>query len=167
MKRSYGFSNSAINVQLPDNNNVVKFPVGENSTTVLYLAPGRDIDIKPSILKHTNQVKNKHNKQESLSPVKDVFASAGGDFIPVVHNLNDNDTVTVNVSHIASIILPLQPEWWLQIADVTGSDQEMEKEICNTISTNWDLVNNGTTVGDCNLTILETFEQANGTSKSD
>ena len=124
--------------------------------------------LSPAVLSLKPDSRNEKNlvKTTSQSLLKDIFASAGGDFIPVVHNLNDNDTVTVNVSHIASIILPLQPEWWLQIADVTGSDQEMEEEICNTISSNWDLVNNGTSVGDCNLTVLETFEQANGTSES-
>ena len=87
----------------------------------------------------------------------DVFADGGNAFIPVVHSLGENDTVTVNVSHTVSIILPLQPEWWLQLSHESGSTEEMQEEICKTIVENWNLQNQGTEVGNCNLTVLEQF----------
>ena len=53
--------------------------------------------------------------------------------IPTLLGANETDVVTVNVSHVVSIVLPLQPEWWLQLVqNVGGNDEteEMEDEIC-------------------------------------
>ena len=50
--------------------------------------------------------------------------------IPIVPEVAETEPVTVDVSHNVSIVLPLQPEWWLQIVDEAGSEDEMEVEIC-------------------------------------
>ena len=85
----------------------------------------------------------------------DIYGSNNPDIIPVVASLSDEDTINVNVSHVVSIVLPLQPEWWLQLADLTGSEEEMETEICDTIDRNWNLTNKDSHIENCNITLLE------------
>ena len=85
----------------------------------------------------------------------DIYGSNNPDIIPVVASLSEEDTINVNVSHVVSIVLPLQPEWWLQLADLTGSEEEMETEICGTIDRNWNLTNKDSHIENCNITLLE------------
>ena len=85
----------------------------------------------------------------------DAYGSNNPDIIPVVASLSEADTINVNVSHVVSIVLPLQPEWWLQLADLTGSEEEMETEICDTIDRNWNLTNKDSHIENCNITLLE------------
>ena len=53
--------------------------------------------------------------------------------IPTYVGLNETDEITVDVSHVVSIVLPLQPEWWLQLVQNAGGNddtEEMQVEIC-------------------------------------
>lgn len=67
------------------------------------------------------------------------LSNGGGAYVGETKpGLNETAEIIVDVSHVVSIVLPVQPEWWLQLVQNDGGNdgaglQEMETEVCELV----------------------------------